>query len=95
MNPADSVRIDVWLWRARFFKTRGLSGALANKGRIRIGQGEALRKITKPSALVRKGDRLTFPVGKQIVSLEILELGLRRGPASEARQLYRMVENED
>ncbi|WP_421787893.1 RNA-binding S4 domain-containing protein [Hyphobacterium sp.] len=88
MTDREPVRIDVWLWRARFVKTRGLATALVGKGRIRIGAGERPRRIEKASSLVRPGDFLTFPLRNRIVRLTILAVGERRGPASEARQLY-------
>lgn len=89
-----SVRIDIWLWRARFMKTRGLAGAYVNKGRIRIGGGMHPRRVEKPSALVRPGDCLIFPLRSRIVSLKIMALGERRGPPAEARQLYELISEE-
>lgn len=91
----SSVRIDIWLWRARFMKTRGLATAYVSKGRIRIGSGGHPRRIEKPSALVRPGDQLTFPLRSRIVSLKIMALGERRGPPAEARGLYELVSEED
>lgn len=92
---ADAVRIDIWLWRARFVKTRALATAFVSKGRIRIGELNHLRRIEKPSALVRQGDSLTFPLGSRIVRLTIKALGERRGPAAEARLLYDLHPDED
>ncbi|MEE2526044.1 RNA-binding S4 domain-containing protein [Hyphobacterium sp. HN65] len=91
----EAVRIDIWLWRARFVKTRALATGFVGKGRIRIGEGSALRRIEKPSTLVRPGDSLTFPLGSRIVRLTITALGERRGPASEARGLYDLHPEED
>lgn len=89
------MRIDIWLWRARFMKTRGLATAYVSKGRIRIGGGPHQRRIEKPSALVRPGDSLTFPLRNRIVRLKISALGERRGPPSEARAMYELISEEN
>ena len=78
-------RIDKWLWFARIAKTRTLAARLVNAGRIRINRV----KVTKPSTLVRPGDVITSIVGHQIRVLKILDLGARRGPASEASELHK------
>lgn len=90
-----ALRIDVWLWRARFMKTRGLATAYVSKGRIRIGKGPHPRRIEKPSALVRPGDHLTFPLRSRIVRLKVTNLGERRGPPSEARAMYELISEEN
>jgi len=94
-ETTDALRIDVWLWHARQFKTRSLATAVVQKGRIRLTSAGTTRRIGKPSALVRAGDTLTLPRNDGIVRLEILALGTRRGPASEAQALYRVVEDEE
>jgi ribosome-associated heat shock protein Hsp15 len=81
-------RIDRWLWCARFSKSRSIASALVQSGRLRIN-GE---RISKASRNVRPGDVLTFPLGPHIRVIEIVSLGLRRGPASEAAALYRDLE---
>jgi ribosome-associated heat shock protein Hsp15 len=91
----EGIRLDIWLWRARFFKTRSLAAATVSKGRIRITAGGQTRRVDKPAALVRPGDRLTLPVNKRILQLDIRALGERRGPASEARALYDLIEPSD
>ena len=78
------IRIDKWLWHARFFKSRGLAGEVAGSGAVRVN-GE---RIAKPAHGVRSGDVLTFPQGRQIRVVRVLGLGVRRGPAAEARMLY-------
>ena len=84
-NPrTEKVRVDKWLWRARFFKTRGLAAELAGSGRLRINS----EHVAKPSQPVRPGDVLTFPQGNRIRVIRIEALGSRRGPAPEARALY-------
>lgn len=83
-----SVRIDVWLWRARFAKTRTLAAALVEKGAIRLThQGRQVR-LDKPSRAVHPGDRLVFALGGRLIAVEVAALGERRGPAVEARTLY-------
>ncbi len=81
---AETQRVDKWLWRARFFKTRGLAADLAGSGRLRINS----EHVAKPAQTVRPGDVLTFPQGDRIRVIRIEALGTRRGPAPEARALY-------
>ena len=81
---SDSIRIDKWLWFARFFKTRTLAAELANGGRLRLNTGP----VTKASQSIKPGDVLTFPQGRAVRVIRVVELGARRGPANEARQLY-------
>ncbi|MEQ8604983.1 MAG: RNA-binding S4 domain-containing protein [Marivibrio sp.] len=80
-----SMRLDKWLWHARFFKTRTLAGDVAAGGRIRLNR----RPISKPGQAVRVGDVLTFPQGPHVRVIEIQALSDRRGPAAEAQALYR------
>jgi ribosome-associated heat shock protein Hsp15 len=86
----ESCRIDVWLWRARFFKTRALAARFVEEGRVRLtrsGGAEEVR-LDKASRSVRAGDRLVFGLGGRAVSITVEGCGVRRGPASEARTLY-------
>ena len=83
-HTADTRRLDVWLWYARFQKSRTLAAKLVAEGRVRIN-GE---RTAKPSHTVRAGDLLTFPAGNRIRLVRIVDLGNRRGPAPEARLLY-------
>jgi ribosome-associated heat shock protein Hsp15 len=80
----DGLRLDKWLWQARFFKTRTLAATVANKGKVRINR----MLVTKPHYRVRPGDVLTFAQGHDIRIIRILALGERRGPAPEAQTLY-------
>ncbi|SIO03439.1 RNA-binding S4 domain-containing protein [Vannielia litorea] len=82
--PADSLRIDKWLFHARFFKTRSLAAKLVSDGKLRVDG----TPISKPSRLVAPGDTLTFPKDSHIRVIRIVALGIRRGPAPEARALY-------
>jgi len=87
-RPAeDGLRLDKWLWQARFFKTRALAAEFALRRRIRINS----MLVAKPHYRVRPGDVLTFPQGRAIRVVRILALGTRRGPASEAQALYAEV----
>lgn len=84
-GAAAGMRLDKWLWHARFFKTRTLAGTAAGGGRVRVNRAP----VAKPGQTVRVGDVLTFPQGHHVRVIEILALSARRGPASEARALYR------
>jgi len=85
----ETCRIDVWLWRARFFKTRSLAARYVDEGRVRLTRtGGAEVRLDKPSRTVRPGDGLVFALGGRLVAVRIEALGERRGPASEAQGLY-------
>ena len=86
-----TLRVDKWLWQARFFKTRALAADLAESGHLRIN-GQPTRK---PGAGVGAGDVLTFPQGARIRVIRILALGERRGPATEAQTLYLDLDVQD
>jgi ribosome-associated heat shock protein Hsp15 len=79
------IRLDKWLWYARFLKSRTSASKLCLTGRIRINS----QRTIKAHSLIRVGDVLTFPQGTTIRVVQILELGQRRGPASEAQNLYK------
>lgn len=93
--PDASVRLDVWLWRARMFKTRGLAASLIGGKGVRVSRSGQVRRVTKPGATIRIGDVLTFSRGPQIETLEVVDLGVRRGPAGEAAMLYRRLGGEN
>jgi ribosome-associated heat shock protein Hsp15 len=80
----DGLRLDKWLWHARFYKSRTLAAAACSSGRIRINGVP----IAKSHRQLKTGDVLTFPHGSHIRIIRVLALGSRRGPASEARLLY-------
>lgn len=84
----DSCRIDVWLWRARFAKSRSLAAALVEKGAIRLTHNGSQTRVDKPSRSVHVGDTLVFALGGRLTELKVEALGERRGPAEEARTLY-------
>ncbi|MGY6411451.1 MAG: RNA-binding S4 domain-containing protein [Alkalilacustris sp.] len=85
---AVAIRLDKWLWHARFFKTRSLAAQVAASGKVRING----RRVSKPSAAVGPGDVLTFVAGGQVRVVRVRAPGLRRGPAAEARSLYEDLE---
>lgn len=87
-NALETLRLDVWLWRARFFKTRALASRHISARGVRVTRFGETRRVTKPGATVALGDQVTFARGRVIESLEILGLGTRRGPAAEAAALY-------
>ena len=82
--PRATLRIDKWLWQARFFKSRALAAETVEEGRVRING----QPTSKPGYAVGVGDVLTFAQGNRIRVIRITALGLRRGPATEAQGLY-------
>jgi len=84
----DACRADVWLWRARFFKTRSLAAKFLDEGKVRLTRGGAETRIDKCARPVKVGDRLVFAVGGRLIAVAVDALGERRGPAEEARTLY-------
>lgn len=83
-DPRPTIRIDKWLWFARFFKTRGLATKLVAAGHVRVNSD----KISKPAHNVGAGDTLTFPKGNTIRVVRVVDIGKRRGPAPQAQTLY-------
>lgn len=81
------IRIDKWLWAARFFKTRSLAQAAVRGGHVQVN-GHAC----KPARSVRPGDRLRVRKGEVSFELEVLAIAERRGPASLAQTLYAETE---
>ncbi|OYU18163.1 MAG: RNA-binding protein [Rhodobacteraceae bacterium PARR1] len=79
-----TLRLDKWLWQARFFKTRALAAEMVETGHLRVN-GQRSRK---PGHAVAVGDVLTFPQGGRIRLVRVLSLGERRGPATEAQEMY-------
>lgn len=79
----DSVRLDLWLWAARFFKTRALSRQAIEAGRIEVDGQRA-----KPARAIRSGDALCIVRGEERFEIRVLGLSDARGPAPLARALY-------
>lgn len=82
--PRETLRIDKWLWHARFFKSRALAARVATGGHCRVNGVH----VAKASFAVAVGDVLTFPQAGRVRVVEIVALGVRRGPAPEAQALY-------
>jgi len=82
----------VWLWRARFFKTRTLAATFIDEGRIRLTRAGHESRVDKPARPVKVGDALVFALGGRLVAVTVAALGERRGPPAEARSLYSPLE---
>jgi len=91
MTEPASQRIDKWLWHARFAKTRTIAQELARSGRIRVNR----TRNDSASRPVKIGDTLTMAGEKGVRVIRIAAIGVRRGPASEARALYEEVFQAD
>ncbi len=88
-KPEACVRADVWLWRARFFKTRTLAARALAEGAVRLSRGPATRALDKPGATLKPGDGLSLVRAGKVVTILVVAAGTRRGPPEEARLLYR------
>jgi ribosomal 50S subunit-recycling heat shock protein len=84
----DAVRADVWLWRARFCKTRSLAARLVDEGRVRLTRAGQEIRLDKPARTLKPGDALVFAFSGRLHAVRIESLGVRRGPPAEARALY-------
>ena len=86
-DPVSELRVDVWLWAARFFKTRSLAKQAIDGGKIDVNDAGC-----KPAKMLHAGDRLKISRGEERLEVEVLLLSDRRGPASTAHALYRETE---
>jgi ribosomal 50S subunit-recycling heat shock protein len=93
MSEAEACRVDVWLWRARFFKTRSLAARFVETGRVRLTRGPVESRIDKPGRSLKPGDCLVFALGGRLIAVRVEQLGERRGPPDEARSLYAPLQN--
>lgn len=84
MAADDKLRLDKWLWQARFFKTRTLAAKVISAEGVRIDG----TRVSKPGRLVSSGNVLTFVQARRVRVIRIVALGVRRGPAVEAQALY-------
>ena len=87
MNEEITLRLDKWLWAARFFKTRRLATDAISGGKVHLNGGRI-----KPSRNIRVGDRLEIRRGDTRFELFVEKISRQRRPASEAQQLYRESE---
>ncbi|STR18514.1 Heat shock protein 15 [Janthinobacterium lividum] len=83
MSEMTTVRLDKWLWAARFFKTRSLASEAVDTGKVKVG-GERV----KPARSVRVGDELAIDNGAETWEVAVLGLSDKRGAAPVARLLY-------
>jgi ribosome-associated heat shock protein Hsp15 len=84
LEKRDTIRLDKWLWYARFFKTRSLATKVVSGGNVRLNSN----KVSKPSVSVGEGDLLVFTQAKVVRTVRLKACGKRRGPAPEAQLLY-------
>jgi ribosome-associated heat shock protein Hsp15 len=80
---AGALRLDKWLWAARFFKTRALATEAVAGGKVHVNGDRC-----KPARKVHPGDHVTVHRGQEMIDIEVLGINDRRRPAFEARQLY-------
>ena len=83
-TETGQIRLDKWLWHARFFRSRSIASTVCKARKVRVDGTIA----AKASVTVRAGQVLTFPQGPHIRVVKILAPGTRRGPATEAQALY-------
>ena len=81
----EKIRLDTWLWYARFYKSRSLSSKAILSGKLRVNSD----KIIKPASKVKINDVLTIKHVNTVRIIQVQSLGVRRGPASEAQKLYK------
>jgi ribosome-associated heat shock protein Hsp15 len=87
-DQTDTVRIDKWLWAARFYKTRSLASEAVSGGKVHVNGQRA-----KPSRTLRPGDTLLISRNEIEYTITVLALSERRGPAPEAQKLYRETDD--
>lgn len=90
-GPEDAQRLDLFLWQARFCRSRALAAEFVAQGRVRLNA----RPVAKPAQKVRPGDVLTFVQGGQVRVVRIAALPRRRGPAAEAAALWTDLEQPE
>jgi ribosome-associated heat shock protein Hsp15 len=91
---SERQRIDVWLFRARLAKTRAAAARLIAEGGARLVHDGVPRRIEKSSVEVEPGDALTLPLRGKLIAIRVEAIGVRRGPAAEARALYSELDAE-
>jgi ribosome-associated heat shock protein Hsp15 len=82
--PRATIRLDKWLFYARFVKSRSLAAGLIESSGVRVNG----QRIAKPAYAVGSDDVLTFAIGNRVRVVRVVDLGERRGPATEAQALY-------
>jgi len=86
-NALQSMRLDKWLWAARFFKTRGLAQEAIEAGRVLVDE-----ERVKVARALRPGEHVTVRIGDQAQQVQVVSLSEQRGPATVARTLYQETE---
>jgi ribosome-associated heat shock protein Hsp15 len=84
VNGRRTLRLDSWLWHARFVRTRSLAAALVTEGRVRVNG----QPVGKPGRSIGPGDVLTFALHGRVRVVRVLAVADRRGPAAAAQELY-------
>lgn len=95
MTPTETTgrqRADLWLFRARLFKSRSLAARFIEAGGVRLERTGQVQRLGRASFNVQPGDMLIFVRGADPVRIRVLDLGERRGPPSEAQGLYERLD---
>lgn len=85
------MRLDVWLWRTRMFKTRSQAADAVATAGARIERDGQVRRVDKGATQIEAGDLVNFTSPRGVKVVEVLSLPSRRGPAKEARETYRQI----
>ena len=83
-TESTKLRIDKWLWAARFFKTRSLAIAAIESGKVEVNETRV-----KPAKTIDAGDMVAIRLGPYQFVVEVLALSDKRGPAQQAQKLYK------
>jgi ribosome-associated heat shock protein Hsp15 len=83
----ETIRLDKWLWHARFYKTRTLATKICQAGRVRVNG----QRTKSAHHAISPGDVLTFTKGTAVFVVRVLMISDRRGPAKEAQLLYETI----
>jgi len=83
-DPRPTIRLDKWLWHARFFKSRSIAAGIVTAGKVRVDS----LPVSKPARAIGPGNVLTFVQAEQTKVVRVIACGERRGPAPEAQALY-------
>lgn len=89
--PADSQRLDKWMWCARIFRTRSAAAAFITAGSVRLMRGGQTRRVTKPAFSVRPGDEISVVIGERLLVIRITGLAGRRVAPSGANLLFEPI----
>lgn len=87
----SACRLDLWLYRTRLLKTRTLATRKIRDRKIRVFRNGQVEKVKKPHTLIKPGDHITFMRGTDLISVQMVAPGTRRGPAPEAQALYKWL----